>query len=210
MSQNVRKECPKCLRPQKTCLCSCITSIDNHIELGILQHPNELGHSKGTAIIAQLSLNKVRHWMAEDVAHLVDFHSWMASGSVYLLYPPTEDDTGTYQTYTIRQLADLSDGNSPEKSHFNPIKVLMLDATWRKSYKMMQVNPILQQLDRVILNPAHHSGYLIRKQKNERSLSSIEAIYELLSQLESDPDKYQPLLDAFAKMQQTHLSYRRK
>lgn len=203
---SVRKACCKCRRPEKTCLCSFITSIDNHIELGILQHPNELGHSKGTAIIAQLSLNKVRHWVAEDVAHLDDLHLWMASGKVYLLYPQTEEDAGTYQTYTIKELRGLSVEYPAEQS--SSIKVLMLDATWRKSYKMMQVNPVLQQLDRVVLSPSNHSGYLIRKQKNEMSLSSIEAIYELLSQFESDPDKYQPLLDVFANMQKTHLSYR--
>ena len=74
----------------------------------------------------------------------------------------------------------------------------------------MQLNPDLQTLNRVLIMPTEQSKYRIRKQKDSQSLSTIEAIYELLSQLENSNEKFKPLLNAFEKMQNQQLVFREK
>lgn len=199
-----RKTCSACFRPEKTCICDFITPIENQIELGILQHPDEEQNSKGTAIIARLSLQNLSCWAGENFSNDSDFCSWLQEDKVYLLYPPTQDNNPEYSNVTLEQLGTL---HRELQSKNKRLKVLMIDATWRKSYKIMQLNPKLQKLDRVALQPSQHSEYRIRKQKDELSLSSVEAIHDLLSNLEGSKQKYQPLLLAFAKMQALQMSF---
>jgi len=65
----------------------------------------------------------------------------------------------------------------------------------------MQLNSVLRGLNRVVLSPVERSNYRIRKQKDALSLSTVEAVYALYSQLESNAERYQPLLASFERMQ---------
>ncbi len=53
--------------------------------------------------------------------------------------------------------------------------VILIDASWRKAKKILHLNPWLQALPRLSLQPEHISGYLLRKVPNADSLSSLEA-----------------------------------
>lgn len=195
-----RKVCPRCQRAEKVCVCDFIKPIANKIEVGILQHPSETKQVKGTAILAALSLQKCRLWVAEELDEAPDLKAWLAGAKpVYLLYPPTQQK----ESVEVIDTLNLSQNDPAE------YKVLVLDGTWRKTYKMMQINPALQTLPRVTIAPANISAYLIRKQKDSQSLSTIEAIAELLSILEQNPKKFTPLLNAFAQMQQQQLAFRK-
>ena len=200
MSRNV---CQHCLRPDKVCICGFIKPINNNIEIGILQHPSEVKQIKGTAIIAQLSLCKVSYWIGESLDDLPGLVNWLDQDEkVYLLYPDIENQTEAYYSYSIKELTQSAMSKQG-------IKILVLDGTWRKTYKMMQLNSALRQLDRIELNPMNESQYKIRKQKDQQSLATIEAIYELLAQLENNPTKFQPLLDAFESIQNQQLAFRK-
>ncbi|WP_321326534.1 tRNA-uridine aminocarboxypropyltransferase [Thiomicrorhabdus sp.] len=200
MSRNV---CQYCLRPDKVCICGFIKPINNNIEIGILQHPSEVKQIKGTAIIAQLSLCKVSYWVGESLDDLPGLVNWLDQDEkVYLLYPDIENQTEAYYSYSIKELTQSAMSKQG-------IKILVLDGTWRKTYKMMQLNSALRQLDRIELNPLNESQYKIRKQKDQQSLATIEAIYELLAQLENNPTKFQPLLDAFESIQNQQLAFRK-
>ena len=209
-----RAVCPTCQRPEKVCLCQWIQPVANRVEVGILQHPNEVAQIKGTAKIAELSLQNCRVWVGEDFTDEATLHSWLASGEVFLLYPEIEalkqvsgvssDFLGdlSYQVEAVRA------GYSIEK-----IKLLILDGTWRKTHKMMMQNSFLHGLKRLQLNPQTPSAYKIRKQRDAGSLSTVEAIYLALSQLElSEPEagKFEPLLEAFEKMVAQQLAFRSK
>ncbi|BCN93926.1 DTW domain-containing protein [Thiomicrorhabdus immobilis] len=192
--------CSQCQRPQKVCICDFIKPIVNGIEIGILQHPSEVKQIKGTAIIAIHALSHCQYWVGESVDALPGLVSWLQDDKpVLLLYPETENQTTVVANLAIDEI---------KSQYLNHFKVLILDGTWRKTFKMMQINPSLNALPRIALTPKSASGYQIRKQKDEQSLSTIEAIYELLSQLENSTDKYQPLLTAFEKMQQQQLAFR--
>ena len=74
----------------------------------------------------------------------------------------------------------------------------MLDGTWRKSLKMLHLNPALQALPRLALQAQAPSRYLIRKAHHPDQLSTLEASCLALAQLEQAPDRYAPLLTAFS------------
>lgn len=200
-----RKVCHYCGRPENVCICSFIKPIDNQVEIGILQHPSETKQIKGTALIARLSLKKEKLWVGESLCDLPGLVDWLNEGqNVYLLYPAIDNQKETYHSYSTKSIV-----NKFQKKETDQLtKVLVLDGTWRKTFKIMQLNPQLRALNRIELNPVLASQYRVRKQKDEQSLSTVEAIYEVLSQLEGNTEKYQPLLDAFESMQNQQLAFR--
>ncbi|MEA1989146.1 MAG: tRNA-uridine aminocarboxypropyltransferase [Pseudomonadota bacterium] len=192
-----RAICPNCSRPERVCICNFIEPIDNRVEIAILQHPTEVKQIKGTAIIAQLALTHCKTWVGEQLSELPGLVAWLTDQkNVFLLYPEIDNKVTDCEAFNVGQIVRLSD-----------VKVLILDGTWRKTFKMMRLNPELQSLNRVSLTPTKESKYRIRKQKDSQSLSTVEAIYELLSQLESSTEKFKPLLEAFDAMQEQQLVF---
>ena len=198
-----RPICPNCLRPTKVCVCAFIEVIDNQVEVGILQHPSEVNLVKGTAKIAQLSLSHCQTWCGEELQDLPGLVDWLASDKpVFLLYPEIEGQNEPVAFYDVAKIRHLN--------AIRDVRLLILDGTWRKTHKIMMLNPVLRGMARLSLQPSTPSAYRIRKQKNESSLSTIEALYEALSQLEDDSIRYQPLLNAFESMQQQQGAFTKK
>jgi len=77
------------------------------------------------------------------------------------------------------------------------MRLVLLDATWRKSRKMLYLNPALQRLPRLGLTDVAPSNYRIRKAHAPHQLSSLEAAAQALGQLDGAPERFGPLLDAF-------------
>lgn len=196
-----RAVCFKCNRALKVCLCPWITPINNRVTLGILQHPSEVAQVKGTAKIAELSFQNAAVWVGESLDNLPELQAWLQEPSpVFLLYPEINGQAEPCSFFEIDEII--------QSFKFEEIKVLVLDGTWRKTHKMMMLNSALRALNRVVLSPTTPSNYRIRKQKSADTLSTIEAIYELYSQLEGCSQRYQPLLTAFDAMQAQQLRFR--
>jgi len=75
--------------------------------------------------------------------------------------------------------------------------LVVLDATWRKSRKMLYLNPALQALPRLALRDVPASQYHIRKAHAPGQLSTFEATVHALAQIENNEPRYAPLLAAF-------------
>lgn len=190
-----RALCPRCERPQSTCICQWIRHTANQVEVIILQHPLEVGHAKGTGKLLQNSLRYCTLVVGEDFdpaalrALLFDPHAHTKSRPVSpaLLYPASDDRKATVTT-TMQE--DSSTGV--------PInRLVVLDGTWRKSRKMLYCNPLLQTLPRVALTDMPATRYTIRKAHRSDQLSTLEATCQALMQLEGTQEKYLPLLNAF-------------
>lgn len=182
-----RALCAACLRPQQTCICRWATALSNQVEVLILQHPMEVNNAKGSARLLHLCLANSRLAVGEtfDPAQLQAMLS-PARRNV-LLYPDTEDASlglATPQPFDSAWLRE-------------PLRLVVLDGTWRKSRKMLYLNPLLQALPRLPLRDTPASHYLIRKAHLPDQLSTLEATAYALAQLENDINKYQPLIDAF-------------
>ncbi len=183
-----RPVCAVCHRPQRACFCQWVTPIAHETEVLILQHPLEVDHAKNTARLLHLSLPHSRLLVGEtfDVSTL----EAALQGPKYtvLLYPHTTPLTGQ----RVAGGLDNARLQAPQQ-----LRLVVLDATWRKSRKMLHVNPLLQALPRWSLDNVPDSLYAIRKAHKPGQLSTLEATCVALMQLEAQPDTVQPLLDAF-------------
>lgn len=178
-----RVYCTKCQRLESLCLCSVLPELDNQVEVFFLQHPLETKHIKGTAWLTHASLKNTRFEVGEQFSKAILDDILSSNKRTFLLYPATqEEDVTTYQAESFPNEFSLSD-----------CRVLILDGTWKKTRKMLYLNPILAKLPRIVLVPSQPSEYDIRKQKNGQSLSTLEACRMLLSELEQNAKRYQPL-----------------
>lgn len=208
--------CLQCQRPQSVCVCDWITPIANLVEVGIFQHPTEAKQVKGTAKLVALSLSQVQLWVGERLSEVPALEAWLDCAeqqhkTVLLLYPPTETPA-TNTADTISQprqaLINIADLCGLTQAQLSQLCVLVLDGTWRKTHKMLCLNPRLAALTRLQIEPNTPSNYRIRKQKNALSLSTVEAVVQVLSSLENAPQRYAPLLQTFNAMVQQQWQFR--
>jgi len=184
------------------CICHAIVSVDNQLEVLILQHPAETGNAKGSVRLLDLCLDKSRVVQGES------FDAQMLSA---LLYQPVSrgdcNDAGErmypvlmYPDTASSEAADLQIRLAPRfdvAEAYSHVRLVILDATWRKSRKMLYLNPVLQSLPRLSLDAMPASHYRIRKAHKPDQLSSLEACTYALMRLENDEEKFLPLLQAF-------------
>lgn len=148
----------------------------------ILQHPLEVRNAKNSARLLHLCLPGSRLEVGETFP---DLHALLhADGRVpVLLYPATDEPAPALDVDLTAQ---------PDR-----LRLVVLDATWRKSRKMLYVNPELQRLPRLALHDVPASAYRIRKAHAPHQLSTLEAAALALAQIEGDAAAYRPLLQAF-------------
>ena len=162
-----RLTCSQCQRPDDLCFCDSIIPVHNTINIKIIQHPNEANHPFNTGRIATLALSKCEMLTTETLSE--QQLSTVTSRETILLYP---------------SLSWLPESPPLPKTISN---LVVLDASWKKSKKMLHLNPQLQTLPRLSLNEVRASEYRIRLTKQPDGLSTIEAIAYCLEQLESQP-----------------------
>ena len=186
-----RRTCARCLRAQSACICQWITPLAADVELLILQHPLEVGNAKNSARLLHLSVTPSVMVVGEafDPAGL---SGWLELGgrTPVLLYPDTPGD----RSLGIAPPPDLPAGllARPEQ-----LRLVIVDATWRKSRKMLYLNPALQRLPRFTLRAMPASHYRIRKAHAPDQLSTLEAAAYAGMQLDPDTERWQGLLAAF-------------
>lgn len=194
-----RARCPSCLRAESSCICRWITPVAHAVDVLILQHPLEVHNAKGSARLLHLSLPNSRMLTGEQFAPDT-LAALLADKHTVLLYPDTPGDRSLgIAPPPALDLATLLD---PAR-----LQLVVLDATWRKSRKMLYLNPRLQQLPRLPLRDTPASHYLIRKAHAPDQLSTLEATCYALMQLEQDAPRFVPLITAFDGFVAQQLSY---
>ena len=182
-----RPVCRHCLRPQATCICRFVTPTATACEVLILQHPLEAHHAKNSARLLHLSLPGSRLVVGEVFDDAALQALMPDDKTTVLLYPPTAfEGHAAPAPLDAAQLADPSQ-----------VRLVVLDATWRKSRKMLHQSPALQRLPRLALDEVPDSRYAIRKAHAPGQLSTLEATCAALAQLEGNTARWQPLLEAF-------------
>lgn len=208
---NRRHLCNVCTRPQSACICRWITPIAHQVEVLVLQHPLEVDNAKGSARLLHLCLP----------------HSRMVTGELFaepelqaLLYGPLDCQTGglspkhvilLYPDIPHDQVLGVKVSPFLEPAFLHDptqLRLVVLDGTWRKSRKMLHLNPLLQQLPRLSLQDMPASHYVIRKAHRPDQLSTLEATCAALCQLEQNTERFAPLLAAFDGFVGQQLAYR--
>lgn len=153
--------------------------MENRYPIHIIQHRTEAGHALGTARIAELGLTRCDLSLYQPTALPP-----ATNGSLLLVYPG--DDS---LPLTRQSIASACNTNDVDSADFT---LLFLDASWRKSRRMLHESPELARLPRFHLLPAP-SRYRIRREPHERAVSTLEAIVHALETLEAAPGRYDPL-----------------
>jgi DTW domain-containing protein len=186
-----RATCAACLRAQGDCICRWVAPVAAAVELLVLQHPLEVRNAKNSARLLHLCLPGSRLAVGEtfDPAAL---SALLGAGgrAPVLLYPDTPGDAAL----GIAPPPALDDALLAQPGR---LRLVVLDGTWRKSRKMLYLNPSLQRLPRLALRAVPPSGYRIRKAHAPHQLSTLEAAAHALGQIDNDAARYRPLLAAF-------------
>ncbi|WP_338845559.1 tRNA-uridine aminocarboxypropyltransferase [Massilia sp. W12] len=180
-----RAHCGRCLRAMRTCICDLCPDaarIDNQAALLIVQHPDEEKEAKGSARLLHLSLQHSVLQCSRDLGAAALYEMLYADGrQPVLLYPP---DPGAPPPSPLRL--------APQQ-----MRLVALDATWRKSRALLRDFPTLVSLPRLALHAQQERRYLIRKAHAPHQLSTLEACALALAQVENAQQRYAPLLAAF-------------
>lgn len=164
------------------CLCPWVRPVAHTTEVLILQHTLEVHHAKNTARLLHLSLAH-SHLVVGEV---FDPATLASPRFTVLLYPP--DPPGVAAPPASNALVWPAPGQ---------LRLVVLDATWRKSRKMLHLNPWLRALPRLSLGNTAPSAYAIRKARQPGQLSTLEATCAALVQLEGDAAAVAPLQASF-------------
>jgi len=163
-----RSICSRCTRPVKVCYCHTLSAVHNRWPIHILQHPKESKHPIGTARIAELSLSQCILQVGEKFT-LESIRNIRSEFNDFVVVYPGED------SMSIESLDPLYTKT-----------LIFLDASWRKSRRMLYESPELMALPKVGIHPKKASHYRIRKAPDTNSLSTLEAIVYTLSVLENN------------------------
>ncbi len=173
------------------CYCSALVHVPSRIKVLIIQHPQEQKHPFNTGRMAHLCLDNSELVVAESLSEaslrrLLQPHSALLYPSLSWLPPVESIEPESPQSAALEQL-------------------VVIDATWRKSKKMLHLHPLLQKLPRLSFSGELESKYQVRKSSMENSLSTIESIALAIQALEPDGD-FMQLLQPFERMVALQLS----
>lgn len=204
-----RSVCNHCQYSQQTCICDAIEAVKNNLKIIILQHPSEVKASKNTARLVSLALTNCEIYIGEcdeDFPFLSDF----PTDSTAVLYPDEDaivlDDKVKFSDHTT---GNNNEGTSENKGEVNnypsPFSIshlIVIDGTWKKAFKIIQLTPKLNHFQKVSFKNLPTNRYVIRKALRPDSLSTLEAIAYSLKLLENQPTApLHKLLNAFIEKQ---------
>ena len=179
--------CSQCGKSLKACICEWIQSLASNVELVILQHPTETNRPMGTARILRLSLENSYLFEGENFTQHSELNKLLDEQGCqhFVLYPG--------------EVSVSHEEVAKAASREGKVRIILLDGTWKKAYKMWQLSENLQALPLVRLPENLQGNYRIRKAPSDNSLSTVEAGYHILTLLQPEQD-FTPLLDTFNHM----------
>ncbi|MBL8306620.1 MAG: DTW domain-containing protein [Rubrivivax sp.] len=181
-----RAACARCLRPQATCLCALVQPTAHRTEVLVLQHPQEQRQAKNSVALLRLSLARCEVVVGEHFAPAaLQAFLQRPGGHTWLLYPDVPAAPAP---------------PAPAPAAGVPQRLVVIDATWRKSLRMLLEHPLLAALPRLALHaPAPTRYRAIRAARRADQVSTLEATVQALVQLEGPSVDAARLLDAFGR-----------
>lgn len=178
-----RSICPHCQLHTNICVCDRCRTVANGTPITVIQHPSEVGRSKGTLRILERCLDQMQVVVGESPEQLqrAGLNLSDLSANTAVLFPG-------------RDSQPLEEADTSNINHW-----LLLDGTWRKAAKILHLNPQIAALPRLHFAHPPASRYVVRKAPAEHHLSTAEAAAYLLKTLESDLD-VQPINTAMAAL----------
>jgi len=166
-------------------------------------HPQEAKKIRnGTGRLAHLALSNSEIFTGLDFSLLPNIQDLLADEKYnpFILYPG-------------KTSKDISEYNPEQLSKNGKIPlVFVIDGTWKAAKNMMKMSQNLHNLPRISILPKEPSRFFIKQQPNILCLSTIEAIFFLLFELENKGlenlnGRHENLLDVLDQMVKTQLAH---
>lgn len=181
-----RATCPHCLRPQATCLCALAVPTAHRSEVLVLQHPQEQRQAKNSVALLRLSLAHCEVVVGER---------FTPEALQALLWRPGRDTRLLYPDVPVAPAPA-----APALEAEGPLRLVVIDATWRKSLRLLLEHPLLAALPRLSLQaPAPTRYRAIRAARRADQVSTLEATVQALARVEGPDFRAAALLDAFGQ-----------
>lgn len=160
LHQHQRAYCKRCQYPQPACICHAVVEISCNSQITILQHPSEVAAAKNTARLLKLAIPTTQIWVGETEEDFLLAKAAILNSTlpVHVIYP--SDNANVWGPDTPLTI---------QPRHF-----VLLDGTWKKAYKLWQLNTWLHALPPISICGVI-SGYQIRKAPKASCLSTLEA-----------------------------------
>jgi DTW domain-containing protein YfiP len=156
-------------------------------EVLVLQHPKEQRQAKNSVALLRLSLAHCELAVGDRFTPAA-LHALLHRPGRHarLLYPDVPAAPAPPSAPPV--VADV------------PLRLVVLDATWRKSLRMLLEHPALAALPRLSLDAPEPTRYrAIRAARRADQVSTLEATVQALAMLEGPAFDPEPLLDAFGR-----------
>lgn len=193
------RHCLRCWRAR--CVCDCLAwpgvPVRGPVSLLILQHPAEQRAWKNSARLLHLAV---------DGSVLLVGEAWPAAPPVpdgspaptdVLLYPPTPGDAALPEPPALALPLPMPAAPPAHGPGPGPLRLVVLDATWRKSRRMLYASPWLQRLPRLGLSAPPPSRYHVRRARGADQRSTFEAAVLALAMLDPEPARWDALWPVF-------------
>ncbi len=183
-----RALCLRCRRPKAVCFCGAVTRVESRTRVIFVQHPLEAKVPISTCRMAHLSLPNSELHVELNPDQLPRLQALAAEPGTYLLFPGEGAADPTTLSQPVRNL-------------------VVVDGTWDNAKKLLLRSPLLSKLPRLGLRPAAPGNYRIRKEPADHCLATIEAVAQVLEQLEGAPGRFTAILSAFDAMVERQLGF---
>ena len=154
-----------------------------------LQHPRERRVPIGTCRMAHLSLPNSELHIGLHFDGDARLEALAAEPGTMVLFPsPQAVDAAELPPGALKTL-------------------IVVDGTWSQARKVVERNAVLRKLPCLGLTPSRPGNYRIRQEPAAHCLSTVEAVVEVLGQLEGDAARFRPMLKAFDRMVELQLAH---
>ena len=154
------------------------------------------------------------------LAHLALSNSEIFFGLDFLTHPNVlallaDERYNPFILYPGKTSKDISEYDPEQLTKNGKIPlVFVIDGTWKAAKKMIKMSQNLHELPRISISPKEPSRFLIKQQPHSLCLSTIEAIYFLLFELEKKGlenlgghhENLLAILDQMVKIQLSHIN----
>ena len=216
--------CSRCQRPKVTCVCRFTSAIHNECLVIFLLHPKEINQAKGTLPLLVNSLSNSKVIVGENFSDNAELNNLLAKygKSAALLYPSENAETlpllSALPLLPTLQTPSVLSAQAKDEINIVPVVLcrclILLDATWKKAYRMYQLSVNLHSIKHFSLPPSLIGQYDVRKTKKKNALSTLEACCYALSIIEIEnttlAKETEDLLTKFVEFNQFQLSFRPK
>ena len=187
--------CYKCFKPENSCLCKYTKEMDTGVKFILLMHPKEAKRQRtGTGNLAHICLKDSEIIVGLDYSKNERLMNLLNDDQYFpvMMYPG--EDAWTAKKEGFKEAV----GNKK-------LLVLILDATWFCSRKMIEHNQFLLDLPKVSFYGDYRSIFTFKHEPKPEYISTIESCYYFIKELQTiemipqnvDPE---PLMTVFKEM----------